>query len=104
MLVNREELYKRIEKFMNEDDYYGEWEDYVGYLMKKILDIIENCPVPFYEKKYSQWKVFKDNKSAFLEYHCGKCGATFNNGDNEVERFSFCPCCGTEMIKYVKKV
>lgn len=72
--------------------------------MKKILDIIENCPVHFYQKRYSQWKVFKDNKSAFLEYHCGKCGATFNKGDNEVERFSFCPCCGTEMIEYVKKV
>lgn len=29
MLVNREELYKRIENFMDEDDYYGEWEDYI---------------------------------------------------------------------------
>lgn len=104
MLVNREELYKRIEEFMDGEDYYGEWEDYADYYNGEILDIVENCPEPFYEKRYSQWKVFKDNKSAFLEYHCGKCGATFNNGSNEVERFSFCPCCGTEMVKYVKKV
>lgn len=104
MLVNREKLYKRIEEFMEGDTYYGEWEDYISFYNDGILDIIENFPKPSNEKRYSQWKVFKDNKSAFLEYHCGKCGATFNNGDNEVERFSFCPCCGTEMIKYVKKV
>lgn len=103
MLINREELYKRIEEFMDGEDYYGEWEDYVAYYNGEILDIIENFPEPFNGKVYSQWKVFKKNRSAFLLYTCGNCGATFNNGENEVERFSYCPCCGSEMIKYVKK-
>lgn len=103
MLVNREELYKRIEEFMDGEDYYGEWEDYVDYYNGEILDIIENFSEPFYGKVYSEWKVSKKLRSAFLSYTCGKCGATFNNGENEVERFSYCPCCGIRMIKYVKK-
>lgn len=100
MLVNREELYKRIENFMDEDDYYGEWEDYITLYNNGILDIIENFPKPSNGKVCSKWKVLKKSKSAFLLYTCSKCGATFNNGDNEVERFSYCPCCGSEMIKY----
>ena len=46
MLVNREELYKRIEEFMDGEDYYGEWEDedYADYYNGEILDIIENFP------------------------------------------------------------
>ena len=45
MMVNREELYKRIKEFMDGEDYYGEWEDYVDYYNGEILDIIENFPV-----------------------------------------------------------
>lgn len=45
MMVNREELYKRIEEFMDGEDYYGELEDYVDYYNGEILDIIENFPV-----------------------------------------------------------
>lgn len=44
MMVNREELYKRIEEFMDGEDYYCEWEDYVDYYNGEILDIIENFP------------------------------------------------------------
>ena len=87
MLVNREELYKRIENFMDEDDYYGEWEDYITLYNNGILDIIENFPKPSNGKVCSKWKVLKKSKSAFLLYTCGKCGATFNNGDNEVANF-----------------
>lgn len=43
-MVNREELYKRIEEFMDGEDYYGEWEDYADYYNGEILDIIENFP------------------------------------------------------------
>lgn len=44
MMVNREKLYKRIEEFMDGEDYYGEREDYADYYNGEILDIIENFP------------------------------------------------------------
>lgn len=109
--IERETLLKAMENAMDDyhSNYYGEWEDCVGWYNDDILDVIEKTPTAgVQEVRHGENVTVKNPVDEFI---CSECGFMVDSisrkhYDEDGEYYyhseyecKYCPECGAKMDK-----
>lgn len=97
--IERRALINDLNKFSDECEYYGEWEDCISSYEGDLLDIVEKAPTAdVQEVRHGKW-LYEASDIGWTDYKCSACGNIISTVDQDEDLYSYCPYCGAKMDK-----